>query len=212
MGEPHDRTPLPAILRSALTNESAAAVFRRLVAMRLLRRAAGRLDVPEPALPAELAVAQLIGVAIPRSVIKVEPLASADLEQLAARVAPVVQRASHEPLTSARRHRRHNGALRQHRCPPPCGRQAATRATPPLERPRGANHGDRQQPSHGCALGAVSVDGLQPGHRGDEVDHRAGTGGITLRRSRKHAARWPWPWPSIRRWRPLGHTSDAGSV
>ncbi|MGW9028591.1 TetR/AcrR family transcriptional regulator [Streptomyces sp. NPDC055722] len=98
MGEPHDRTPLPAILRSALTNESAAAVFRRLVAMRLLRRAAGRLDIPEPALPAELAVAQLIGVAVPRSVIKVEPLASADLEQLVARVAPVVQRTSHEPF------------------------------------------------------------------------------------------------------------------
>jgi Tetracyclin repressor-like, C-terminal domain len=55
--------------------------------MQLLRRAAGQLDIPESELPAELAVAHLVGVAVPRSVIKLEPLASADLEQLVARVA-----------------------------------------------------------------------------------------------------------------------------
>ncbi|WP_405880515.1 TetR family transcriptional regulator [Streptomyces sp. NBC_01136] len=88
---PATRTPLLAILRSAVSNETAAAVFRRLVATQLLRRVAGQLDAPDAELRAELAAAQLVGVAMLRYVIKIEPLASADPEQLVARLAPVVQ-------------------------------------------------------------------------------------------------------------------------
>ncbi|MEU7054944.1 TetR family transcriptional regulator [Streptomyces sp. NPDC046197] len=88
---PTTRAPLLAILRSAVNNETAAAVFRRLIAAQLLRRIAGQLDRPDAELRAELAAAQLVGCAMLRYVIKVEPLASADLEQIIARVAPVVQ-------------------------------------------------------------------------------------------------------------------------
>jgi AcrR family transcriptional regulator len=88
---PATRTPLLAIVRSALTNDTAAAVFRRLLASQLLRRIAGRLDPPDAELRAELAAAQLVGCAILRYVIKLEPLASADAEQIVARLAPVVQ-------------------------------------------------------------------------------------------------------------------------
>jgi AcrR family transcriptional regulator len=88
---PVTRPPLPAIVRSAVSNEAAAAVFRRLIATQLLRRVAGRLDLPDADLRAELAAAQLVGVAMIRYVIKVEPLATADPEQIVARVAPVVQ-------------------------------------------------------------------------------------------------------------------------
>ncbi|MET9899943.1 TetR family transcriptional regulator [Streptomyces sp. NPDC006446] len=88
---PTSRTPLLAIVRSAVNNDTAAAVFRRLVAAQLLRRIAGRLDMPDAELRAELAAAQLVGVAMLRYVIKVEPLASVDLERIVARVAPVVQ-------------------------------------------------------------------------------------------------------------------------
>ncbi|MEU9214081.1 TetR family transcriptional regulator [Streptomyces sp. NPDC048415] len=88
---PATRTPLLAIVRSAVNNETAAAVFRRLVATQLLRRIAQRLDLPDAELRAELAAAQLVGVAMLRYVIKIEPLASADLERVVARVAPVVQ-------------------------------------------------------------------------------------------------------------------------
>ncbi|MEU2772768.1 TetR family transcriptional regulator [Streptomyces sp. NPDC007162] len=88
---PTTRTPLLAIVRSAVNNETAAAVFRRLIATQLLRRIAGQLDLPDAELRAELAAAQLVGCAVLRYVIKVEPLASADLEQIVARVAPVVQ-------------------------------------------------------------------------------------------------------------------------
>ncbi|MFI1682081.1 TetR family transcriptional regulator [Streptomyces sp. NPDC020607] len=88
---PATRAPLLAIVRSAVDNETAAAVFRRLISTQLLGRIAGRLDVPDAELRAELAAAQLVGVAMLRYVIQIEPLASADVEQLVARVAPVVQ-------------------------------------------------------------------------------------------------------------------------
>ncbi|MET9089503.1 TetR family transcriptional regulator [Streptomyces sp. NPDC004237] len=88
---PTTRKPLLAIVRSAVNNEAAAAVFRRLIATQLLRRIAGQLDLPDAELRAELAAAQLIGCAMLRYVIRVEPLASADLEQIVRRVAPVVQ-------------------------------------------------------------------------------------------------------------------------
>lgn len=88
---PATRKPLLAVVRSAVNNEAAAAVFRRLVVAQVLGRVAARLDLPDGELRAELAAAQLVGTAMLRYVIKVEPLASADVEQIIARVAPVVQ-------------------------------------------------------------------------------------------------------------------------
>ncbi|MFI7298602.1 TetR family transcriptional regulator [Streptomyces sp. NPDC050121] len=88
---PTTRKPLLAILRSAVNNDTAAAVFRRLVTSQLLRRIAAQLDLPDAELRAELAAAQVVGCAMMRYVVKLEPLASADLEQIIARVAPVVQ-------------------------------------------------------------------------------------------------------------------------
>ncbi|WP_033310384.1 TetR family transcriptional regulator [Streptomyces iakyrus] len=88
---PATRAPLLAIVRSALTNDTAAAVFRRIIAAQVLRRIAGQLEWPDAELRAELAAAQLVGTAILRYVVKIEPLASADPEQVIARLAPVVQ-------------------------------------------------------------------------------------------------------------------------
>ncbi|WP_338699015.1 TetR family transcriptional regulator [Streptomyces sp. Q6] len=90
---PATRAPLLAIVRSAVNNDVAAGVFRRLVAAQVLARIAQRLDLPEEEaeLRASLAAAQLVGTAMLRYVIKVEPLASAGAEDLIARIAPVVQ-------------------------------------------------------------------------------------------------------------------------
>lgn len=88
---PASRTPLLAIVRSAVNNETAATVFRRLIATQVLRRVAAQLHLPDAELRVELAAAQLVGCAMLRYVIKVEPLASADPEQIVARLAPVVQ-------------------------------------------------------------------------------------------------------------------------
>ncbi|WP_369034046.1 MULTISPECIES: TetR/AcrR family transcriptional regulator [Streptomyces] len=88
---PATRKALLAIVRSAVNNEAAAGVFRRLISTQLLRRVAAQLDLPDAELRAELAAAQLVGIAMLRYVIKVEPLASANPEQIIERVAPAIQ-------------------------------------------------------------------------------------------------------------------------
>ncbi|MFE6226626.1 MULTISPECIES: TetR/AcrR family transcriptional regulator [unclassified Streptomyces] len=89
---PVSRAPLLAIIRSAVTHEAAAKVLRSFVLRRLLERIAADLAVPDPKFRAELAASQMIGIAILRYVIKVEPLASADPERIVAEVAPTLQR------------------------------------------------------------------------------------------------------------------------
>lgn len=89
---PASRTPLLAVIRSALTHEAAAAVLRRLILRRVLERVAADLNVPDPTFRAELAASHMIGIAILRYVVQVEPLASADPEKIIALVAPTLQR------------------------------------------------------------------------------------------------------------------------
>ncbi|MEV0780752.1 TetR family transcriptional regulator [Streptomyces sp. NPDC050433] len=89
---PASRAPLLAIVRSALTNEVAAALLRKFVLRRLLERIAEELDVPDPTLRAELAASHMIGIAILRYVLKAEPLASVDTEEIVRMVAPTLQR------------------------------------------------------------------------------------------------------------------------
>ncbi|MGW0364975.1 TetR/AcrR family transcriptional regulator [Streptomyces sp. NPDC002990] len=89
---PATRAPLLAVIRSALTHEAAAKVLRRLVLRRVLERVAADLDVPDPTFRAELAASHMVGIAILRYVVQVEPLASADPEDIIALVAPTLQR------------------------------------------------------------------------------------------------------------------------
>ncbi|NNJ02547.1 TetR/AcrR family transcriptional regulator [Streptomyces sp. PKU-MA01144] len=89
---PATRAPLLAILRSALTHEAAAKVLRGFVLRRMLERIAADLDVPDPKLRAELAASHMIGIAVLRYVIQVEPLATVDPEEIVTMVAPTLQR------------------------------------------------------------------------------------------------------------------------
>ena len=89
---PVSRQPLLAVVRSAVANETAAAVFRRLVTVQLMRRVADELEGDDRELRVEMAAAQLVGVMMLRYVIRVEPMASADPEQVVAMAAPAVQR------------------------------------------------------------------------------------------------------------------------
>ncbi|PVE13565.1 TetR family transcriptional regulator [Streptomyces scopuliridis RB72] len=89
---PVTRAPLLAVIRSALTHEAAAKVLRTFVLRRLLERVAEDLDVPNPTFRAELAASHMLGIAFLRYVIKAEPLASADTEEIITMVAPTLQR------------------------------------------------------------------------------------------------------------------------
>ncbi|CAM5644075.1 TetR family transcriptional regulator [Streptomyces spiroverticillatus] len=89
---PATRGPLLAVVRSALTHEAAAKVLRGFVLRRLLERIAEDLDVPDPTFRAELAVSHMVGIAVVRYALRVEPLASAPVDDIVALVAPTLQR------------------------------------------------------------------------------------------------------------------------
>ncbi|MHC0431892.1 TetR/AcrR family transcriptional regulator [Streptomyces sp. O3] len=89
---PATRKPLLAVIRSAVTHEAAAKVLRAFVLRRVLERVAADLDVPNPKFRAELAASHMVGIAVLRYVLQVEPLASADPEEIIAMVAPTLQR------------------------------------------------------------------------------------------------------------------------
>jgi len=86
------------LLRSATTNDDAARMVREFVSREALGRIAEALDMPQPRLRAALAGSQLIGLALARFVIRVEPIAGADVETLVACYAPTLQRYFTGPL------------------------------------------------------------------------------------------------------------------
>lgn len=88
--DPDRRAPFLALIRSATTNEQAAAMVRQFVTEALLTRLAGGLGIPP--LRVTAAASQLVGVVMLRYLIGVEPLASADEEEIVRLVAPVIQR------------------------------------------------------------------------------------------------------------------------
>jgi AcrR family transcriptional regulator len=83
--------PAIAVLRSATENPAAARMLREFVTEQMLGRIAAVLDLPDPQLRAALAGSQLIGLALARYVVGVEPIASMGVPQLVAWYAPVLQ-------------------------------------------------------------------------------------------------------------------------
>jgi|Tabmets5t2r1_1033131.scaffolds.fasta_scaffold08813_1 AcrR family transcriptional regulator len=87
-----DRDVVIGLLRSAATSEPAAALLRQFAAEAGIGWMAVQLDPPNARLRPTLVASQLIGLFMLRYIIKVEPLASASVEEVVAAVAPTVQR------------------------------------------------------------------------------------------------------------------------
>jgi AcrR family transcriptional regulator len=62
---PETREPLLAVVRSALTNETAAAVFRSLVGRMVLARPAGEVSAPDAEFRVQLAASHMVGLGHP---------------------------------------------------------------------------------------------------------------------------------------------------
>jgi AcrR family transcriptional regulator len=86
------RNPLLALVRSAVSNEQAARMLREFVAAAIFTRVARELGMADAPLRASLVASQIIGLAIGRYVVRIEPLASTPRETLIAAVAPTIQR------------------------------------------------------------------------------------------------------------------------
>ncbi|MFI0795610.1 TetR family transcriptional regulator [Micromonospora rubida] len=83
-----------ALLRSGMSNEWTARLLREFLVTQVLRRILDHLGVApaERALRGSLVATQMIGLAMMRHVIRLEPVASAPAETLVAAIAPTVQR------------------------------------------------------------------------------------------------------------------------
>lgn len=86
------RNAILALVRSAVSHDAAAAMLREFLTAQLLPVIARRTGHPDAQLRASLIAAQLIGIAMLRHVLRVETLAKATPDEIAALVAPVIQR------------------------------------------------------------------------------------------------------------------------
>ncbi|SCG81113.1 transcriptional regulator, TetR family [Micromonospora rifamycinica] len=89
-----------ALLRSAADNEWTARLMREFLVTQVLRRVLDHLDLPPAELPMRgaLVATQMIGLAMMRYVIRLEPVASATPDTLAATLGPTIHRYLTAPL------------------------------------------------------------------------------------------------------------------
>ena len=85
------RNAILALVRSAVSNEKAAAMLREFLTAQLLSVIAGWTDRPDAPLRAALVAAQLVGIAMLRHVVRVDPVAQASPDEIVALVAPVIE-------------------------------------------------------------------------------------------------------------------------
>lgn len=90
--DPEIGASLSALLRSAMTHEASAALLRAFVGEQLFGRFGHLVGGPEPTLRLELAAGHMIGVAVLRYVLRVEPIASASTEELVGWLSPALSR------------------------------------------------------------------------------------------------------------------------
>jgi AcrR family transcriptional regulator len=90
--------PFLGLLRSVASNDQAAEALRQFVTREVLERVAAILVLDRPQLRAALAASHLIGLAMTRYVIRLEPIASASRDELARAVGPAIQPYFDSPL------------------------------------------------------------------------------------------------------------------
>jgi AcrR family transcriptional regulator len=86
------RHPILTLLRAAMTEPQAAEMLRGFLSEELLSPLMAELGSDRPELRTDLALSQLIGMAIARHIVKLEPLASLDADEVVDAVGPTVQR------------------------------------------------------------------------------------------------------------------------
>jgi AcrR family transcriptional regulator len=88
--DPTSRASLTAVLRSAMTHDASAALLREFVVHQLWANLGSFVDGPQAVLRVQLAASQLIGVAVLRYILRVEPIASASTDELVVWLTPAL--------------------------------------------------------------------------------------------------------------------------
>jgi len=84
--------PLIAIVRSVSSHEQSARMMREFITKVMFGRLARGLDIDQPDLRAALCGSQIVGLAMIRYVIRLEPMASAHPDVVASAIGPTLQR------------------------------------------------------------------------------------------------------------------------
>ena len=88
---PDGQQRMKAIFRSVVSSDEVARMMREGITQMIIQPVSQTLDVPDAHLRVSLAATQLIGVAMARYLVELEPVASTDLATLIDRLAPVLQ-------------------------------------------------------------------------------------------------------------------------
>jgi len=96
--ESASRDAMLGVLRSAVSDPGAAGMLRQLVVERMLSPIVSRLEIEDADLRMTLLASQIVGLAVVRYVVGVEPLASASPERLIPALASTFQRYLDGPL------------------------------------------------------------------------------------------------------------------
>ena len=82
---------MKAMLRSVVTSDEVARIMREGMTKMILEPVSQFIEVPDAKLRVALIASHLIGMALTRYVVELEPVASADLDTLVERIAPAIQ-------------------------------------------------------------------------------------------------------------------------
>jgi len=82
---------MKAMLRSVVTSDEVARIMREGMTRMILEPVSRFIDVPDAKLRVALIASHLIGLALTRYVVELEPVASAGLDALVDRIAPAIQ-------------------------------------------------------------------------------------------------------------------------
>ena len=91
LDDPTRRQVFIGLLRAAISDPEAAPLIRDVLAERMLLPIARGVGADQPELRAAMMAAQVVGLAVARHIIGIEPLASAPHDVLARALAPVVR-------------------------------------------------------------------------------------------------------------------------
>lgn len=87
-----DVSPFIALVRSAMSHDDAARMLRDLISEEIMGPVAATLGSDNPKLRATLVGTHMVGIAMLRYILKLEPIASADGEMLIEAIGPTLQR------------------------------------------------------------------------------------------------------------------------
>jgi AcrR family transcriptional regulator len=88
--DPSSGPGLLAMLRSAMSHETSAALLRQFVTEQLFTQVSGLVRLPDAELRVNLAAAHLVGVAVLRYALRIEPIASMTAGELVVRLTPAL--------------------------------------------------------------------------------------------------------------------------